>query len=59
MKSLGIHVLSNRSMVIDGAINLAGVMDMMGKRFDFEPPDLTKALLRKTRIADHFTLPST
>jgi len=46
VKSLGIHVLSNSSMVIDGVINLAGVMDMMGRRFDFEPPDLAKALLR-------------
>ena len=44
IKSLGIHVLSNRSMVINQTINLAGVMDMMGRRFDFEPPDLTLAL---------------
>jgi len=45
VRSLGVHVLSNRSIVINHAINLAGVMDMMGKRFDFEPPDLAKALL--------------
>lgn len=45
LKSLGVHVLSNRSMVINHTINLAGVMDMSGKRFDFEPPDLAKALL--------------
>lgn len=45
LRSLGVHVLSNRSMVINHTINLAGVMDMSGKRFDFEPPDLAKALL--------------
>jgi len=44
IKSLGIHVLSNRSMVINQTINLAGVMDMIGRRFDFEPPDFTLAL---------------
>ena len=42
--SLGINVLSNRSMVINGTLNLVGVMDMMGKRFDFAPPDLKSAL---------------
>jgi len=42
---LGINVLSNRSMVINDTINLAGVMDMVGKRFDFAPPDLKSALL--------------
>ncbi|WP_041958513.1 metallophosphoesterase [Sulfurospirillum arsenophilum] len=45
VRSLGVHVLDNRSMVINHTINLVGVMDMMGKRFDFEPPDLAKALL--------------
>lgn len=45
VRSLGVHVLSNHSIVINETINLAGVMDMMGKRFDFEPPDLAKALL--------------
>lgn len=45
VRSLGVNVLSNRSIVINNTINLAGVMDMMGKRFDFEPPDLAKALL--------------
>ncbi len=43
--TLGVHILSNRSMVINHTINLAGVMDMSGKRFDFEPPDLKRALL--------------
>jgi len=48
---LGINVLSNRSMVINDTINLAGVMDMVGKRFDFAPPDLTRALLHiKTEL---------
>jgi len=42
---LGINILSNRSMIINDTINLAGVMDMMGKRFDFAPPDLQSALL--------------
>lgn len=45
IQSLGVHVLSNRSIVINHTINLAGVMDMMGKRFDFAPPDLERALL--------------
>ena len=45
VRSLGVHMPDNRSIVINHAINLAGVMDMMGKRFDFEPPDLAKALL--------------
>ena len=45
VRTLGVHVLSNRSMVINHTINLAGVMDMSGKRFDFEPPDLKRALL--------------
>lgn len=42
---LGVNVLSNRSMVINNTLNLAGVTDMMGKRFDFLPPDLKSALL--------------
>jgi len=41
---LGINVLSNRSMIVNQTINIAGVTDMMGKRFDFEPPDLKRAL---------------
>ena len=45
VRTLGVHVLSNRSIVINHTINLAGVMDMSGKRFDFEPPDLKRALL--------------
>lgn len=45
LKTLGVKVLDNRSLVINETINLAGVTDMMGKRFDFLPPDLEKALL--------------
>jgi len=45
VRTLGVHVLSNRSIIINHTINLAGVMDMSGKRFDFEPPDLKRALL--------------
>jgi len=42
---LGVHVLSNRSVNIGNVFNLAGVTDMMGKRFDVMPPDLDSALL--------------
>jgi predicted MPP superfamily phosphohydrolase len=45
---LGVHVLSNRSLNIGNIINLAGVTDMMGKRFDLLPPDLSQALLHVT-----------
>lgn len=45
LEFLGVNVLSNRSMVIDNSFNLAGVSDMMGKRFDFLPPDIKSALL--------------
>ncbi len=41
---LGVNVLCNRSLVVADTINLAGVADMMGKRFDFVPPDLGAAL---------------
>ena len=44
LQTLGVKVLDNRSVTIHGNINLAGVLDMMGKRFDFMPPDVTKAL---------------
>jgi len=44
VESLGIKVLLNRSIVLNHMINLAGVSDMMGKRFDFLPPDLKAAL---------------
>ncbi len=45
---LGVHVLANRSLNIGNVINLAGVTDMMGKRFDLLPPDVPKALLHVT-----------
>ncbi len=45
LEYLGVNVLLNRSMVIDNTINLVGVADMMGKRFDFFPPNLPKAFL--------------
>ena len=44
ISSLGVHVLNNRNVIINQAINLAGVTDMIGKRFDFVPPDIEKAL---------------
>jgi len=45
LEFLGVNILVNRSLVVDGVINLAGVADMMGKRFDFLPPDLKAAFL--------------
>lgn len=45
LEFLGVNILLNRSMNIGGVINLAGVADMMGKRFDFLPPNLKEALL--------------
>lgn len=42
---LGVHVLANKALNIGNVINLAGVTDMIGKRFDVLPPDLPKALL--------------
>ncbi|MBN1839410.1 MAG: metallophosphoesterase [Campylobacterales bacterium] len=45
LKTLGVQVLENHSVVINERINLVGVTDMMGKRFDFLPPDLKKAFL--------------
>lgn len=45
LKTRGVQVLENDSVVINERINLVGVTDMMGKRFDFLPPDLTKAFL--------------
>jgi len=42
---LGVHVLANKALNIGNVINLAGVTDMIGKRFDVLPPDLSKALL--------------
>lgn len=45
LEFLGVHVLANRAMNIGNIINLAGVSDMMGKRFDMLPPDITQALL--------------
>ncbi|MDD2384173.1 MAG: metallophosphoesterase [Sulfurospirillaceae bacterium] len=48
LEDLGVNILLNRSMVIDDTINLVGLADMMGKRFDFLPPDLPKAFLHVT-----------
>lgn len=45
LEFLGVHVLDNKTMNIGNVINLAGVTDMIGKRFDILPPDLGKALL--------------
>ena len=45
LEFLGVNVLDNRSVNIGGVLNLAGVTDMMGKRFDFLPPDLKSAFL--------------
>lgn len=45
LEFLGVRVLCNSSVNIGNVLNLAGVSDMMGKRFDFLPPDVTSALL--------------
>lgn len=45
LESLGVQVLSNRSITLNNTLNLVGVSDMIGKRFDFLPPDLKKAFL--------------
>lgn len=45
LEFLGVHVLDNRGIVIEDTLNLVGVTDMSGKRFDFLPPDLKRALL--------------
>ena len=45
LKTRGVQVLENDSVVINERINLVGVMNMMGKRFDFLPPYLTKDFL--------------
>lgn len=42
---LNVRVLANRSVNIGDVVNLAGVSDMMGKRFDILPPDVGQALL--------------
>ena len=45
LKSLHVKVLENESIVIDDKINLAGVTDIMGRRFNLLEPDLKKSLL--------------
>lgn len=44
LRQQGIQVLDNRSALVDGQLNLAGVMDMIGQRMDYLPPDLDQAL---------------
>lgn len=43
MKSLGVHVLLNDSLVIDKRFNLIGLKDLMGKRLNMHEIDLEKA----------------
>lgn len=45
LKSLGVNVLENESVVIDNTFNLAGITDLMGRRMKILEPDLKKALL--------------
>lgn len=45
LRTLGVHVLANENLVINDTINLAGVTDLMGRRFGILEPDLKKALL--------------
>ena len=47
---LGVTVLNNTSLVIDDTINLVGVTDMIGKRFNFLPPDLPKAFSKTDEV---------
>jgi predicted MPP superfamily phosphohydrolase len=44
IKSFGIRVLDNENVVIDGRINLAGINDLRGERYDIFKPDVAKAL---------------
>jgi len=44
VKSFGIVVLENESVVVDGRINLAGIYDLRGDRYGYFKPDLAKAL---------------
>lgn len=46
IKSLGVKVLENESLVIGENINLLGVYDISGYRFGYLKPDLSKALLK-------------
>ena len=48
IQRLGVTILANRSLLLDDTVNLAGVTDLMGRRMDFLPPDLTAAL-RQTK----------
>ncbi len=43
LEFLGVKVLDNRSVNIGNIINLVGVTDLVGKRFDLLPPDLNRA----------------
>lgn len=45
LRTLGVHVLTNENLVINNSINLAGVTDLIGRRFGILEPDLKKALL--------------
>ena len=46
LRSLHVRVLENESVVIDKVINLAGITDLIGRRFAILEPDLPKALLQ-------------
>jgi len=46
LRSLHVRVLENESVVIDKVINLAGITDLIGRRFAILEPDLSKALLQ-------------
>ncbi|MFV0480589.1 MAG: metallophosphoesterase [Campylobacteraceae bacterium] len=44
LRTLGITVLENDSVEINGLINIAGINDLAGKRFGVMPPDVNAAL---------------
>ena len=46
LRSLHVRVLENESVVINKVINLAGITDLIGRRFAILEPDLSKALLQ-------------
>jgi hypothetical protein len=47
IRSFGIRVLDNESVIIDGRMNLAGINDIRGERFGVFKPDVKKALGRR------------
>jgi predicted MPP superfamily phosphohydrolase len=49
IKTLGIKVLENENVEIDGKINLAGIYDLRGERQGSFKPDISKALKNRNK----------